>query len=82
MQETEKDSGGKSDERRKDEPMFSEDIADDAIDASGFVVKGPPSNFESGDGGSKLAERPKLNLKPRSHPLEAGGATGGSDKSW
>ncbi|CAK9882900.1 unnamed protein product [Sphagnum jensenii] len=54
----------------------------DAIDASGFVVKGPPSNFESGDGGSKLVERPKLNLKPRSQPLEAQGATGGSDRSW
>jgi hypothetical protein len=82
LQETEKHSAGKSDERRKDEPMFSEETADDAIDVSGFVVKGSPSNFESGDGVSKLAERPKLNLKPRSQPLEAGSATGGSDRSW
>ncbi|CAM6009752.1 unnamed protein product [Sphagnum balticum] len=66
-------------ERRKDE-LTTEGKVAEAVDGSGHLVKGPSSNFESGDLGSKLAERPKLNLKPRSQPLEEGAAPAGSDR--
>jgi hypothetical protein len=80
IQYKEKDLCGKSDERRKDELVFSEDTAAEATDEGRLSVWGTSTDVEYGGGDSKLAERPKLNLKPRSQQLGAGGATIGSDK--
>ncbi len=81
IQYKEKDLCGKSDERRKDELVFSEDTAAEATDEGRFSVWGTSTDVEYGGGDSKLVERPKLNLKPRSQQLGAGGATIGS-RSW
>ncbi|CAM6058810.1 unnamed protein product [Sphagnum tenellum] len=57
-----------------------EDTAAEATDEGRLSVWGTSTDVEYGGGDSKLAERPKLNLKPRSQQLGAGGATIGSDK--
>ncbi|CAK9276598.1 unnamed protein product [Sphagnum jensenii] len=57
-----------------------EDTAAEATDEGRLSVWGTSTDAEYGGGDSKLAERPKLNLKPRSQQLGAGGATIGSDK--
>ncbi|CAM6032464.1 unnamed protein product [Sphagnum compactum] len=67
-------------ERRKDELVFSEDTAAEATDEGRLSVRGTSTDVEYVGGDSKLAARPKLNLKPRSQQLGAGGATIGSDR--